>query len=46
VNVYITARGQYAVEKDRYILEVFPSLRQAVAFIRQAGEAPVFTWFN
>jgi hypothetical protein len=46
MNVYITAKGQYAVEKDRYILDVFPSLRQAVAFIRSAGASPVFAWFN
>jgi hypothetical protein len=46
MNIYITAEGQYAVEKDRYILEVFPSLQQAVAFIRQAGASPVFAWFN
>jgi hypothetical protein len=46
MNVYITAKGQYAVEKNQYVLEVFPSLQQAVAFIRQAGALPVFAWFN
>lgn len=46
MNIYITAKGTYAVERNRYILEVFTTLQQAVAFCRQNGLQPVFTWFN
>ena len=46
MSVYITARGQYAVETEGYIVVCFASLVDANAYIREQGQEPVYTWFN